>query len=95
MKTLCQAVPAERLKSPPVKGLRHYPFVRQYFLQSRSQQRCRGGRALGSEQPLEDRDADCPMRFWKDTSGRYLDPGAVKALLKDGLTPILDGFTAV
>ncbi len=44
--------------------------------------------------PLEDRDADCPMRFWKDTSGRYLHPGAVRALLAYGQTPILDGFTA-
>jgi DNA topoisomerase-3 len=37
---------------------------------------------------------DCPMRFWKDTSGRYLDRTAVAALLKDGRTPVLDGFTA-
>ena len=37
---------------------------------------------------------DCPMRFWKDTSGRYLDRDAVRALLKDGKTGILDGFTA-
>ncbi len=42
----------------------------------------------------EDRDADCPMRFWKDTSGRYLDPGAVRALLADGQTGVIDGFTA-
>jgi hypothetical protein len=34
------------------------------------------------------------MRFWKDTSGRYLDQNAVRALLADGQTPILDGFTA-
>ena len=44
--------------------------------------------------PLEDRDLDCPMRFWKDTSGRYLDVGTVKTLLKDGQTPVIDGFTA-
>jgi DNA topoisomerase-3 len=44
------------------------------------------------EPPLEE--DDCPMRFWKDTSGRYLDEGAVRALLADGVTPILDGFTA-
>ena len=45
--------------------------------------------------PETDRtDADCPMRFWKDTSGRYLDRDAVRALIKDGKTPILDGFTA-
>jgi len=37
---------------------------------------------------------DCPMRVWKDTSGRYLDRTAVSALLKDGKTPVLDGFTA-
>ena len=42
----------------------------------------------------ENAEEDCPMRFWKDTSGRYLDSGAVRALLKDGETPILDGFTA-
>jgi len=41
-----------------------------------------------------DPDDDCPMRFWKDTSGRYLDRGAVKALLEDGHTGTLDGFTA-
>ena len=44
-------------------------------------------------QPVLDED-DCPMRFWKDTSGRYLNPTAVEALLADGVTPILDGFTA-
>jgi DNA topoisomerase-3 len=38
--------------------------------------------------------ADCPMRFWKDTSGRYLDRVAIAALLRDGRTPVLDGFTA-
>ena len=37
---------------------------------------------------------DCPMRFWKDTSGRYLDRRAVAALLREGRTPVLDGFTA-
>jgi len=42
--------------------------------------------------PLEE--DDCPMRFWKDTSGRYLNATAVQALLADGVTPILDGFTA-
>ena len=35
-----------------------------------------------------------PMIFWKDTSGRYMDRGAVKALLEKGETPVLDGFTA-
>jgi DNA topoisomerase-3 len=37
---------------------------------------------------------DCPMRFWKDTSGRYLDRNSVRDLLKDGRTRTLDGFTA-
>ena len=31
-----------------------------------------------------ERDPDCPVRFWKDTSGRYLDRGTVAALLRDG-----------
>jgi DNA topoisomerase-3 len=43
---------------------------------------------------LADGTPDCPMRFWKDTSGRYLDRAAVAALLRDGRTPVLDGFTA-
>jgi hypothetical protein len=34
------------------------------------------------------------MRFWKDTAGRYLSEGAVRILLKDGQTPVLDGFMA-
>jgi DNA topoisomerase-3 len=37
---------------------------------------------------------DCPMRFWKDTSGRYLDRGTVRTLLRDGKTGVIDGFTA-
>jgi DNA topoisomerase-3 len=37
---------------------------------------------------------DCPMRFWKDTSGRYLDRDTVRALLRDGRTRPLDGFLA-
>jgi DNA topoisomerase-3 len=40
------------------------------------------------------REEDCPMRFWKDTSGRYLDRDTVRTLLKDGKTGELDGFTA-
>ncbi|MCP5071660.1 MAG: DNA topoisomerase III, partial [bacterium] len=36
----------------------------------------------------------CPLLLWKDTSGRYLDRAAAQALLKDGQTGILDGFTA-
>jgi DNA topoisomerase-3 len=34
------------------------------------------------------------MRFWKDTSGRYLNRGAMEVLLRDGKTGALDGFTA-
>jgi DNA topoisomerase-3 len=44
--------------------------------------------------PDVDPEEDCPMRFWKDTAGRYLDRRAVEALLKDGHTGVLDGFTA-
>jgi len=47
-----------------------------------------------TEEPGIEREDDCPMRFWKDTSGRYLDRNAVKALLRDGKTGTLDGFTA-
>ncbi|NNL87388.1 MAG: hypothetical protein HKP27_17130, partial [Myxococcales bacterium] len=36
----------------------------------------------------------CPMLLWKDSFGRYLDRGAAAALLRDGKTPVLDGFTA-
>ena len=34
------------------------------------------------------------MRFWKDTSGRYLDRNTVQTLLRDGKTGVIDGFTA-
>ncbi len=44
--------------------------------------------------PNVEADDDCPMRFWKDTAGRYLDRAAVEALLQDGHTGVLDGFTA-
>ncbi len=47
-----------------------------------------------TEEPGVEREDDCPMRFWKDTSGRYLDRDAVSALLRDGKTGTLDGFTA-
>jgi DNA topoisomerase-3 len=46
------------------------------------------------EDPPREKEEDCPLRFWKDTSGRYLDRNAVRALIKDGVTPELDGFTA-
>ena len=41
-----------------------------------------------------ERDPDCTMRFWKDTSGRYMDRRTIATLLKDGVTGTLDGFTA-
>ena len=47
-----------------------------------------------TEEPGIEREDDCPMRFWKDTSGRYLNRDAVSALLRDGKTGTLDGFTA-
>ena len=40
------------------------------------------------------RDPDCPLRIWKDTSGRYIDRDTARALLKDGKTGVIDGFTA-
>ncbi|MBW2361319.1 MAG: DNA topoisomerase 3 [Deltaproteobacteria bacterium] len=46
------------------------------------------------EEPDVEREGDCPVRFWKDTSGRYLDRGTVKALIAEGRTGELDGFTA-
>jgi len=53
-------------------------------------------KAKGIELPKQEEpeDNDCPMRFWKDTAGRYLNTGAVQTLLKDGQTPVLDGFMA-
>jgi DNA topoisomerase-3 len=41
-----------------------------------------------------EREEDCPMRFWKDTSGRYLDRATIRTLLRDGKTGEIDGFTA-
>jgi DNA topoisomerase-3 len=46
------------------------------------------------EEPGIEREDDCPVRFWKDTSGRYLDRGTVKTLVADGRTGELDGFAA-
>ena len=46
------------------------------------------------EQPDVSREDGCPMRFWKDTSGRYLDRQTVRVLLSDGKTGPLNGFTA-
>jgi DNA topoisomerase-3 len=36
----------------------------------------------------------CPFVMWKDVSGRYLDRKHAAALLRDGRTDPLDGFTA-
>jgi DNA topoisomerase-3 len=46
------------------------------------------------EQPDVEREDDCPLRFWKDTSGRYMDRQSVATLIRDGKTGPLDGFTA-
>ncbi len=40
------------------------------------------------------RDPDCPLRFWKDISGRYLDKRTLRALIANGTSPEIDGFTA-
>ena len=40
------------------------------------------------------REEDCPLRIWKDTSGRYIDRRSVQTLLRDGKTGEIDGFTA-
>jgi DNA topoisomerase III len=40
------------------------------------------------------REEDCPLRFWKDISGRYLDKRTLRALLADGTSGEIDGFTA-
>jgi len=37
---------------------------------------------------------DCPLRIWKDTSGRYIDRHTVAALLRDGKSPVVEGFVA-
>ncbi len=46
------------------------------------------------EKPGVERADDCPMRFWKDTSGRYLDRNTIRMLLKHGTAGPIDGFTA-
>ena len=46
------------------------------------------------EQPGVEREDDCPLRFWKDTSGRYMDRQSVATLIQDGKTGPLEGFTA-
>jgi DNA topoisomerase-3 len=37
---------------------------------------------------------DCPLRIWKDTSGRYIDRTSVATLLREGKTGVLEGFVA-
>jgi DNA topoisomerase-3 len=46
------------------------------------------------EDPAAGEDDPKPMLFWKDTSGRYINREVVAALLRDGKTGVLDGFTA-
>jgi len=46
------------------------------------------------EDPGAPEGAPTPMLFWKDTSGRYINREVVAALLRDGRTGVLDGFTA-
>ena len=46
------------------------------------------------EDPSAPEGAPTPMLFWKDTSGRYINREVVAALLRDGKTGVLDGFTA-
>jgi DNA topoisomerase-3 len=40
------------------------------------------------------RDPDCPLRIWKDTSGRYIDRVTAATLVRDGKSGVLEGFTA-
>jgi DNA topoisomerase-3 len=45
------------------------------------------------EIPGTPEDQVCPLRIWKDTSGRYVDRHSAETLVKDGVTGVLDGFT--
>ncbi len=47
-----------------------------------------------AEDPSLAEEAQCPLRFWKDTSGRYLDRRTAQTLVREGRTAVLDGFTA-
>jgi DNA topoisomerase-3 len=40
------------------------------------------------------RDPDCPLRIWKDTSGRYIDRVTAATIVRDGKSGVLEGFTA-
>ena len=46
------------------------------------------------EDPAAGEDDPKPLLFWKDTSGRYINRSVVEALLRDGKSGVLDGFTA-
>ncbi|RIL01514.1 MAG: DNA topoisomerase III, partial [Proteobacteria bacterium] len=45
-------------------------------------------------QEKPERDPDCPLRIWKDTSGRYIDRSTAGVLVREGKTGVLEGFTA-
>ncbi len=45
-------------------------------------------------QEKPERDPDCPLRIWKDTSGRYIDRNSARTLVNEGRTGTLEGFTA-
>jgi DNA topoisomerase-3 len=46
------------------------------------------------EEPGAPEEEVCPLRIWKDTSGRYIDRASATALIRDGKSGVLDGFTA-
>jgi DNA topoisomerase-3 len=45
-------------------------------------------------QEKPERDPDCALRIWKDTSGRYIDRVTAATLVRDGKSGVLEGFTA-
>jgi len=45
-------------------------------------------------EPVPEGPEDCPLRFWKDTSGRYVDRATLAALLRDGKSGLVEGFVA-
>jgi len=63
----------------PCPGCRRPVYERSWFY------RC-------NEEPDVAPDEDCPVRFWKDKAGRYMDRNTVTLLLEKGETPVLDGF---
>jgi DNA topoisomerase-3 len=56
--------------------------------------RAKARRKKGEPEPETPPSDDCPLRIWKDTSGRYLDRRSVATLLRDGRTGVLEGFVA-